>query len=67
MYPEWIWILYRPLLRLSQDVKSWYINTLGQFYPSIVPDYRKLYDGTTSEELYGQLQRWQQSFSSILD
>lgn len=41
------------LLRLSRDVKSWYMQTLKLHFPEVVADYYRLYHGSAyAEEIY---------------
>lgn len=41
------------LLRLSRDVKDWYMQTLKHQFPEVVPSYRQLYKGSAyAEESY---------------
>ncbi len=41
------------LLRLSRDVKKWYMETLKLHFPEVVPSYRELYrSGAYAEEQY---------------
>ena len=38
------------LLRLSRDVKAWYMQTLKLHFPEIVPEYARLYHGSAYAE-----------------
>lgn len=39
-------------LRLSPDVKAWYLQVLQEHYPHLVPAYCKLYSGTYADKRY---------------
>ncbi|WP_166245232.1 SPL family radical SAM protein [Paenibacillus turpanensis] len=42
------------LLRLSPDVKHWYLQTLKQHFPAIVPSYLSLYPTTYANRSYAE-------------
>ncbi|GIO33950.1 MULTISPECIES: SPL family radical SAM protein [Paenibacillus] len=42
------------LLRLSPDVKNWFMHALGQHYPELVPRYKSLFQGAYPDPRYAE-------------
>ncbi|MGN7360213.1 SPL family radical SAM protein [Paenibacillus sp. SAF-054] len=40
------------LLRLTPDVKAWFMHSLGQHHPGLVPKYKSLFRGTYPDSAY---------------
>ncbi|MFM9276750.1 SPL family radical SAM protein [Paenibacillus jiagnxiensis] len=45
------------ILRLTPDVKAWFLHALEQHYPHLLPAYRKLYRGSYADSDYREVKK----------
>lgn len=45
------------ILRLTPDVKAWFMHALEQYYPHLLPAYRKLYRGAYADSDYRETKK----------